>query len=123
VNRSRETALKDVSAQLYPENAQFVADCFAALKATNPDQINALADRLQTLINEARLGRPGVYGRKLFPNPNLVADSLVMQLRLRAAQQRLFQACGGSPASNELRQLLTTAFDAYLTWDKARHNL
>jgi hypothetical protein len=119
LNRSREAVLKDVSAQLYPENAQFVADCFAALKATNPGQINALADRLQKLIKEDRLGRPGVYGRKLFPNPNLVADSLLMQLRLRAAEQRLFQACGASPTANELRQLLTTAFDAYLTWDKA----
>ncbi len=119
LDRSRETVLKDVSAQLYPENAQFVADCFAALKSTNPGQINGLADRLQKLIKEDRLGQPGVYGRKLFPNPSFVADSLLMQLRLRAAEQRLFQACGGSPTANELRQLLTIAFDSYLTWDKA----
>jgi hypothetical protein len=116
---SRETVLKDVSTLLYPEKAQLVADCFAGLRATNPDQISTLADRLQKAVQEGRLGRPGVYGRKLFPNTAFVAESLVMQLRLRAAQHRLFQACGASPTTNQLRALLTAAFDAYLTWDKA----
>jgi hypothetical protein len=48
-----------------------------------------------------------------------VAESLVMQLRLRAAQQRLFQECAATPTADGLQQLLLPAFDAYLTWDNA----
>jgi hypothetical protein len=60
-----------------------------------------------------------VYGRKLFPNAGFVAETLVMQLRLRAAQQRLFQECGSATTEGDLTRLLQGAFDAYLTWDTA----
>jgi hypothetical protein len=119
VSRSEPAVLKDASALLYPEHAELVADCFAALRSTKPASITALADRLQTLIKEGQLGHPGVYGRTLFPTSNLVAESLVMQLGLRAAQQRLFQQCAATPTEDGLAQLLLPAFDAYLTWDNA----
>jgi hypothetical protein len=119
MSRPEASVLKDTSELLYPENAQLVADCFAELRSTKPGKIDALTDQLQKLIKEGRLGHPGVYGRKLFPNPNLVAESLVMQLRLRAAQQRLFQEYAATPTGDGLRQLLLPAFDAYLTWDNA----
>ncbi len=118
-NRSEAGVLQDASELLYPENAALVADGFAALRATRPGEITERADRLQKLIQEGRLGQPGVYGRKLFPNANVVAESLVMQLRLRAAQQRLFQECAAKQTEDGLRQLLLPAFDAYLTWDNA----
>ena len=119
LGRSEADVLKDTSGLLYPENAALVADCFAALGSTKPGRIDELADQLQQLTKGGRLGHPGVYGRKLFPTSNLVAESLLMQLRLRAAQQRLFQEYGNTPTEDGLRRLLLPALDAYLTWDEA----
>jgi hypothetical protein len=116
---SEATALTDASRLLYPEHAQFVADCFAALNSTRPGETTEVFDRLHELTQEGRLGQAGAYGRTLFPNSNFVAESLIMQLRLQAAQQRLFHECAASPTQDALLQFLEMAFDAYLTWDEA----
>ena len=87
--RSEEQVLLDVAGCLYPEHAECVAGAYLALKSTDPDEIRTQADRLDSLVQQDSLGRLGVLGRKLFPDHRIVAQLLVLQLRLRAAQERL----------------------------------
>jgi len=80
--RSEKEVLTDLAAELYPEQQALIADCYLALKETEPDRVSILAHRLEALMAEDKLGRPGVFGRKLFSDHRIVAKSLVLQLKL-----------------------------------------
>jgi hypothetical protein len=89
LKRSEREVLLDVSGYLYPENKELLTDAYLALKDGDPTKVAATAERLETLIKEKKLGQPGIFGRKLFPEPGIVAQALVMQLRLRAPKSVL----------------------------------
>jgi len=117
----RKTSEKDVlfelAGLLYPEHSQLIADCYLALKEPDPAKIAALADRLDDLVRQDRLGRLGIFGRKLFPDGRIVAQAIVLQLRLRAAQERLMQNVTPTTPKAECTKLIRDCLDAYLAWD------
>ena len=117
-NRSELEVLQDLSEQLYPQNSNFIAECFLALEDNNSHKIDDLLSRLQTLLTQGKIGRPGALGRKLFPDPIVVAKSLVFQLKIRAARERFLQALTGEPTRSMCEALVVDYLDALLSWSK-----
>lgn len=115
--RSEQEVLLDLARYLHPEQAHLIADSFLAMKEPDPAKVSAQADRLDAVVADGKLGRPGVFGRKLFPDDRIVTASLVLQLRMRAAQERL--AAGATPGASpeQCETLLRDYFGAYLAWD------
>ena len=66
-----------------------------------------------------KLGRLGIFGRKLFPDHRIMAQSLVLQLNFRAARERLSHNVTPSTPKAECEKMLCDYFDAYLAWDTA----
>ena len=81
--------LLEVSGHLFPDHKQLLADCYLSLKETDPAKIENFAGQLDDVLRKDTFGRPGVFGRKLFPDCRIVAESLLLQLRLRAAYRKL----------------------------------
>jgi hypothetical protein len=117
--RPPREVLIELAGHLYPEHRELIADGYLALKEPNPAKIGALADRLESLVNQDRLGRLGIFGRKLFPDHRVAATVLLMQLRLRAAQENLMQGMTAATPKPVGQKLLRDYFDAYLAWDTA----
>jgi hypothetical protein len=117
--RSERDVLLDLARHIYPEQKQLLADCYLAMKEPDPAKVGVLADRLDSVLREDKLGRCGVFGRKLFPDHRIVAASLLLQLRLRAAQETFVQGVTASTPKADCERLLCGYFDAYLAWDTA----
>ena len=117
-NRSEREVLQDLSEQLYPQNSNFIAECFLALEDNNSNKIDDLLGRLQTLLTQGKIGRPGALGRKLFPDPIVVAKSLVFQLKIRAARERFLQALTGEPTRSMCEVLIVDYLGALLSWSQ-----
>ena len=117
--RSEPEVLRDLSGHLYPEHKLLLADCFLAMKETDPAKVDMLADRLTDIVREDKLGRLGVFARKLFPDHRIVANSLILQLRLRAAHGKLLQGLTPTTSKADCEKLLCDCLDAYLAWDTA----
>ena len=110
--------LRDLARRLYPEHEELVADGFAALDEDDPAKIDAVLRPLESLVRQEQLGRPGVIGRKLFPDPLQVARDLVFELKIRAARQNLLQALLLTPDRSECVRLVRDYLEALLAWDK-----
>lgn len=123
--RSDREVLLDVAGYLYPEQQELIANSYAAFKERNPANIQSAADRLSQVMRDNQLGRPGLFGRKLFPNGEFVATSLVLQLNAAAARERLVQQLATSTSPADCERLVTEYLDTYLAWDTAHgwHNL
>lgn len=119
LGRSEKEVLLEVAEHLYPEHKQLVADSYLALKDTDPAKIANLANQLDQLVRTSAFGRLGVFGRKLFPKSNVAAESLVLQLRLRAANLKLLAGLTPTASKAECERLLCQCLDAYVAWDKA----
>lgn len=117
--RSEKEVLLDLAGYLYPEHKQLVADCYLALKEPDAERIKVLADQLSDVVRQDKLGRLGLFGRKLFPDGRIVAQSLVQQLRFRVASQRLARKDAAPLSREDCRKLLLDYFDTYLAWDNA----
>lgn len=111
-------SLLELGRLLYPDHAQLIADCYLALKSREASEITPLADKLDDITRTNRLGRLGVIGRKLFPDHRVVAQAIVLQLRLRAGQERLFSALTPETSRAECTAMLLSCLDAYLAWDQ-----
>ena len=125
-NRSEKEVLLDLCGHLYPEHKQLLADCYLALKESDPAKIQSLADRLDRLIREDKLGRLGIFGRKLFPDHRIVAQSLRPATELPRGRPKARARSDADPLSKaDCEKLLCDYFDAYLAWDTAHgwHNL
>jgi hypothetical protein len=114
---SNQKVLSDVAALLYPEHAQAVADGFLALQKTDLAQTQAAIDELEPLVVQNKLGRAGVFGRKLFPDRVIVAKETLLQLRYRAAQMQFVQI-PAKLSEDEYAKRVEAYFDAYLAWDR-----
>lgn len=110
--------LHDLSAQLYPEHADLIADSFLALRETDPERIRAALTPLEGLIRAGSAGRPGALGHYLFPDAMVIVRNLEFQLEIRLARQSLLKALQGTPDVNECAKLVETYFDKLLAWNK-----
>jgi len=113
----REVLLQ-VSELLYPENKQLIADCFASLPEKDVSKLAGVIAKLDTVMREKRLGRPGLIGRKLFPDTSFVAQSLLQQLKLQLSLERLYRL-ETTANRQECAALMEGALDSYLAWDTA----
>jgi hypothetical protein len=116
-SRNQRDVLLELSGHLYPEQKELIADCILALEETDPRKIHFVLDRLEGLVNQGTLGRPGVIGRRLFPDYLQVAKDLVFQLKIRAARQQLLQALFSRTDKDECEKLIEDYFDLLLAWD------
>ncbi len=124
-NVSERDVLLEVSGYLFPDHRQLLADCYLALKEDEPAKIEALVAQLDKIVRNDTLGRPGVFGRKLFPDHRIVAKSLLLQLRMRAAYRRLLAGVTPATPKAECEKLLCDYLEAYLAWDTTHgwHNI
>ena len=116
-NLSEKDVLLEVSGHLFPDHKQLLADCYLALKEDDPLKIEKLVSQLDEIVQKDTFGRPGVFGRKLFPDHSIVAKSLLMQLRLRAAYKKLLLGVTPATPIAQCDKLLCDYLDAYLAWD------
>ena len=115
--RTEKEVLLEVSKHLYPDHGQLLADCYLALKESDTDEAEDLANSLDRLVREGKLGRLGTFGRKLFPEHSIVARSLVLQLKLRAAKERLTSCLAPTITQEKCEELLYNFCAAYLAWE------
>jgi hypothetical protein len=59
----------------------------------------------------------GVLGRKTFPDRQTVARMIFLQLKHRAARERLVRETGPTTTRQQAQKLLCDYFNAYLAWD------
>ena len=111
--------LLDLSGHLYPEHQQLLADCYLAMKESDPAKIEALADRLDGVVREDKLGRLGIFGRKLFPDHRIVAQMSAPATEAACGAGRLVRGITPTTPKAECEKLLCDYFDAYLAWDTA----
>lgn len=119
IKHSQNEVLADLAEYLYPEQKDLIIDSYLAMKESDPAKITAIADQLNELIGQNKLGQPGIFGRKLFPDHRIVAQALVLQLKYRAARQRFVEIKNTPPDAATCERLLKDYFDAYLAWDNA----
>jgi hypothetical protein len=117
--RPEKEVLLDLANQLYPEHQELLADAFLGLKESNATKVAVLASRLDELIQHDKLKRTGLFARKLFPDHHIVAHSLVLQLRLRAARQRLVQSVTATSDTAPWASLVQDYCEAHLAWESA----
>ncbi len=124
-NVSEKDVLLEVSGYLFPDHRQLLANCYLALKEDDPARIEALVAQLDKIVRNDTLGRPGVFGRKLFPDHRIVTKSLLLQLRMRAAYRRLLAGVTPTTPKAECEKLLCDYLEAYLAWDTTHgwHNI
>lgn len=104
---------------LYPEQKELIADAYDALGWTDAGKLAILAAKLENVVTQNELGRPGLISRKLFPDYTIVAKSLLMQVKLRAALQRMYADLKPDSSREHAMELMSNSLDAYLAWDRA----
>src|SRR5205085_10734136 len=80
-----EKVLLDLSAQLYPDHQELIADSFKALRETDPGKISTTLARLEKVVHDGNAGRPGAIGRFLFPDELSVSRALQLQVDIVSA--------------------------------------
>ena len=118
-NRSEKDVLLDLSGRLYPEHSELLADCYLAMKEADPDRIEPLVNRLEAIVSQGKLGEPGLFARKLFPDHGIVAQSVVMQLKFHVTQEKLLRFRNPNGDDGDLMKLMRAYCEAYLTWATA----
>ena len=118
-NRSEQDVLLDLAGHIYPRHRRLLADAYLALKDADPRQVALRADQLDRVLRENALGPSGLFARKLFPDPRFAATSLLLQLRLRAAQESLVLGVSAATPRADCERLLADYLNAYLAWDTA----
>ena len=118
-NRSEQDVLLDLAGHIYPRHRRLLADAYLALKDADPRQVALRAGQLDRVLRENALGPSGLFARKLFPDPRFAATSLLLQLRLRAAQESLVLGVSAATPRADCERLLADYLNAYLAWDTA----
>lgn len=110
--------LRDLAERLYPEHADLIVECYSQLEGNDLAQIESARARLEARVERRDLSRPGALGRKLFPDALAIARSLVFQLRIRAARERLLQVRRSVTTTADCQELVTNYLDALLAWNQ-----
>jgi hypothetical protein len=118
-NRPEREVLLDLADFLFPKRRELLADAFLALKAADPNETSQRADELGRALQENALGPAGLFARKLFPDSRFVATSLLLQLRLRAAQEQLVLTTAPTTPRGDCEKRIADFLAAYLAWDLA----
>jgi hypothetical protein len=116
--KTQKEAVTEVARLLYPDQRQLIAECYLALNETEPSRIGSLVVRLEEVLNQKRLGRLGLFGRKLFPDGQFVAESILYQLKLRGSTERLMTA-SSSTSPSECADLIARCLDDSIAWGNA----
>jgi hypothetical protein len=111
--------LSDLARLLHPAQARPVAEAFAALNATTPEEIDGALSQVRR-ISESADTLPGLLGRLLFPTPRQALSDLASQLRVRRAEAAFACALEASAGAAALAPLLTDYFRECLGWE-SRH--
>lgn len=115
---AQDQVLHDLAGQLYPDQKDLIAECFLALRDTDPQRISAVLAQLDKFVGTGSAGRPGPIGRFLFPDQLVVARDLQSQLEIRLARESLLKALQGKPSVSECSTLMENYFDKLLAWDQ-----
>ena len=117
LRRPMRELLLELAAQMFPERKELLADCWLALRPVGWARAGELADQLERLAAENRLGRLGVLARKIFPAPERLAIDLALQLRAWGAFAELCQVADGPAPETALAKTIEAWLDAALRWD------
>jgi hypothetical protein len=115
---AEKDVMLDLGTQLYPDQAQLIADSFLALRATDVEQISKALTGLDGLLQKRDAGSKGAIGRFVFPDHLSIIRNLKMQLEIRSARQTLLKALAGKPDIRECSRLLQNYLDTLLAWNK-----
>ncbi|MHC4744034.1 MAG: hypothetical protein ACYS8Z_19115, partial [Planctomycetota bacterium] len=77
-------AVYELARLIYPENAALLSNAWLSLGHPEAPDAETLADKLESLEESNRLGRPGPIGINLFPDYGQIARDLADQLRIHA---------------------------------------
>ena len=112
-------AVYELARLIYPQRAGLLAEAWLSLGHPKAPNAETLADELETLEKNGRLGRPGPIGVKLFADLGQVARDLADQLRIHGAAMKfcdMVDADGGS--DEQLLDQLTRYCLLSLAWRK-----
>ena len=124
-NRSDDDILLEAAEHLYPTQSKLIASCFKAFGKMASEEITATVDKLEKALNKNGFNEVGAFGRKLFPEGLFIVQSLLLQLRLRAAHEAFIEMPSSRPDEKGIVEVIEKYFEAYLAWDVAHgwHNL
>lgn len=116
--RPETEIVRDLSELLYPDQRELISNCFLALSERDVKKLQSLCAQLSSIVDCGKLGRAGLFARKTFPTSQFVAKTLLLQLRMKLALERLYQELKPSSTRLECEELVTHCLDAYLAWDE-----
>ncbi len=112
------SVLGNLAGRLHPEQRDLIVECFVQLDSSDLEKIESALARLRSLLDGKGLGRPGVLGRKLFPDDRAIARCLAYQLKIRATRERLLRIRTGMTSSAECAELVANYLKALLEWNR-----
>jgi hypothetical protein len=117
-NLGDRDVLADLAELLHPEQRNLIVECWQQLESTDMEKMESALTRLQALLDGKGLGRPGVLGRKLFPDDSIIARGLAHQLKIRVTRERFLQIHTGKTTSAECAKLVVNYLEALLDWNR-----
>ncbi len=117
-NLDEPAALADLAEKLHPEQRDLIVECWQQLESTDLEKMESAFTRLRTLIDGKGLGRPGVLGRKLFPDGSIIARGIAHQLKIRVTRERFLRIRTGKNDRADCARLVTEHLEALLEWNR-----
>jgi hypothetical protein len=117
-DRTDDEILLETATHIYPAQAKLIAAGFKAFGKSSSDEINAIVKKLEKSILKGDFAGSSSFGRVLFPDNLIVAKSLLLQLRLRAAHEAFIEVPSDCADKKKCATIIENYIDAYLTWDK-----
>jgi hypothetical protein len=117
-NLSDADTLLILAGRLHPEHRILIVECWEQLESADLEKMESALTRLQTLLDGKGLGRPGVLGRKLFPDDRVIARGIAHQLRIRVTRERFLRTRTGTNDRADCVRLVTDYLEALLKWNR-----
>jgi hypothetical protein len=116
--RTVRSVLNELADKVYPEHRDLLAACWTALQPNRREPATRLADRLERLLKEDRLGTPGSLGQRVFPDPRQIASDLVWQLGMWGTYDALCRTIRQRVSNTVCSRRLEAFLAAALDWDR-----